>query len=161
MVDMCRAGGHTVARIMLQNELTWRSRAQVDAALDRIWQVMQDCVSRGCGINYPEADSELPGPLKVRRRAPELYRSLTQRAERTLSDPLRSAEHTSELQSLMRISYAVFCLTQKNKHHQPLLPKQRHITSTNLRNHRTPPTLSPPLNIIQPLHISEHLPPHT
>src|SRR3546814_8387536 len=46
MVDMCRAGGHTVARIMLQNELTWRSRAQVDAALDRIWQVMQDCVDR-------------------------------------------------------------------------------------------------------------------
>src|SRR3546814_4533481 len=29
----------------------------------------------------------------------------------------RSEEHTSELQSLMRISYAVFCL-KKNKHHQ-------------------------------------------
>src|SRR3546814_4900560 len=28
---------------------------------------------------------------------------------------LRSEEHTSELQSLMRISYAVFCLTQKTK----------------------------------------------
>src|SRR3546814_1912168 len=28
---------------------------------------------------------------------------------------LRSAEHTSELQSLMRISYAVFCLKKKNK----------------------------------------------
>src|SRR3546814_1254491 len=27
----------------------------------------------------------------------------------------RSEEHTSELQSLMRISYAVFCLTQKKK----------------------------------------------
>src|SRR3546814_8704035 len=31
---------------------------------------------------------------------------------------LRSKEHTSELQSLMRISYAVFCLKKKNK--QPL-----------------------------------------
>src|SRR3546814_10517546 len=29
--------------------------------------------------------------------------------------PPRSEEHTSELQSLMRISYAVFCLTQKNQ----------------------------------------------
>src|SRR3546814_3258529 len=29
---------------------------------------------------------------------------------------LRSEEHTSELQSLMRISYAVFCLTKKNSH---------------------------------------------
>src|SRR3546814_4329149 len=32
-------------------------------------------------------------------------------------DELRSEEHTSELQSLMRISYAVFCL--KKKIHQP------------------------------------------
>src|SRR3546814_4336071 len=29
---------------------------------------------------------------------------------------IRSEEHTSELQSLMRISYAVFCLKKKNKH---------------------------------------------
>src|SRR3546814_9515371 len=29
--------------------------------------------------------------------------------------PMRSEEHTSELQSLMRISYAVFCLKKKNK----------------------------------------------
>src|SRR3546814_10034840 len=32
-----------------------------------------------------------------------------------LSDQQRSEEHTSELQSLMRISYAVFCLKKKNK----------------------------------------------
>src|SRR3546814_4224233 len=32
------------------------------------------------------------------------------------NSPVRSEEHTSELQSLMRISYAVFCL--KNKKHQ-------------------------------------------
>src|SRR3546814_952588 len=31
-------------------------------------------------------------------------------------DTLRSEEHTSELQSLMRISYAVFCLKKKNNH---------------------------------------------
>src|SRR3546814_4405996 len=30
--------------------------------------------------------------------------------------PCRSEEHTSELQSLMRISYAVFCLKKKNTH---------------------------------------------
>src|SRR3546814_7786709 len=32
-------------------------------------------------------------------------------------DPKRSEEHTSELQSLMRISYAVFCLKKKTEHH--------------------------------------------
>src|SRR3546814_3546283 len=35
------------------------------------------------------------------------------------SDRPRSEEHTSELQSLMRISYAVFCL-KKNNHQSPL-----------------------------------------
>src|SRR3546814_4990152 len=33
-------------------------------------------------------------------------------------EPLRSEEHTSELQSLMRISYAVFCLKKKKTNHQ-------------------------------------------
>src|SRR3546814_8197483 len=32
-----------------------------------------------------------------------------------LADPARSEEHTSELKSLMRISYAVFCLKKKKK----------------------------------------------
>src|SRR3546814_7066859 len=31
------------------------------------------------------------------------------------NDPIRSEEHTSELQSLMRISYAVFCLKKKTQ----------------------------------------------
>src|SRR3546814_1256431 len=35
-------------------------------------------------------------------------------ADILLADRCRSEEHTSELQSLMRISYAVFCLKQKN-----------------------------------------------
>src|SRR3546814_4958092 len=38
------------------------------------------------------------------------------RGAMTIGDlgPMRSEEHTSELQSLMRISYAVFCLKKKN-----------------------------------------------
>src|SRR3546814_3033528 len=37
----------------------------------------------------------------------------------------RSEEHTSELQSLMRISYAVFCLKKKQKKHQTNSLKQK------------------------------------
>src|SRR3546814_1388362 len=33
----------------------------------------------------------------------------------------RSEEHTSELQSLMRISYAVFCLKKKKKHYSKVI----------------------------------------
>src|SRR3546814_9210593 len=48
--------------------------------------------------------------------APPDWRSIA-----TDSDRHRSEEHTSELQSLMRISYAVFCLKKKTKptHHAP------------------------------------------
>src|SRR3546814_4016491 len=50
---------------------------------------------------------------------------MSQRAAQTVQDELeatgpmrvRSEEHTSELQSLMRISYAVFCLKKKTKTH--------------------------------------------
>src|SRR3546814_10105589 len=42
----------------------------------------------------------------------------------------RSEEHTSELQSLMRISYAVFCLKKHNQNHTQ-------ITLTNLQYTRT------------------------
>src|SRR3546814_4648286 len=49
----------------------------------------------------------------------------------------RSEEHTSELQSLMRISYAVFCLKKKNKKHDG---EQDHTTQehNNLREDDTP-----------------------
>src|SRR3546814_3581138 len=47
---------------------------------------------------------------------------------------LRSEEHTSELQSLMRISYAFFCLQQKNRiDHVPLLRLHIMRTSTDAR----------------------------
>src|SRR3546814_5874130 len=40
---------------------------------------------------------------------------------------IRSEEHTSELQSLMRNSYAVFCLTNKTKrHHYIYTPNNKH-----------------------------------
>src|SRR3546814_3730271 len=49
----------------------------------------------------------------------------------------RSEEHTSELQSLMRISYAVFCLKKKNKTKLPTTPKQsiRPSGSTHTKTH--------------------------
>src|SRR3546814_2403796 len=45
---------------------------------------------------------------------------------------LRSEEHTSELQSLMRISYAVFCLKNKKKHH--FTNNMKVLTSTQPRD---------------------------
>ena len=70
----CVASKTSVAALMLANECVRQSEAEVRQQLLQIWQVMQQCVRRGCAVG----DGELPGPLKVRRRAPALYRALTQ-----------------------------------------------------------------------------------
>src|SRR3546814_4691667 len=56
-------------------------------------------------------------PIRQSLRGP---RPLSQRA------PTRSEEHTSELQSLMRISYAVFCLNKTNTNKIKENKNQRH-----------------------------------
>jgi L-serine dehydratase len=76
------ASGLSISQVMLANECTWRPEAEVRAGLLRIWQVMQDCVAAGCAHS-----GVLPGGLKVRRRAPELYRTLT--ADSFSTDPLQ------------------------------------------------------------------------
>src|SRR3546814_2494261 len=54
----------------------------------------------------------------------------------------RSEEHTSELQSLMRISYAVFCLKKKknktNKKPNPILNLEEHYALSNKDRKKTP-----------------------
>ena len=79
----CREHGLSVAGVMRANERHWRSEAEVRAGLLRLWDVMQACVRRGC-----TAEGLLPGGFKVRRRAPQLYRDLTEHPEKALTDPL-------------------------------------------------------------------------
>src|SRR3546814_7200297 len=59
------------------------------------------------------------GAVDVARQQPNVFRMKLLGAEvvavESGAKTLRSEEHTSELQSLMRISYAVFCLKKKRK----------------------------------------------
>jgi L-serine dehydratase len=71
LLEHGRQHGLELHELMLARERTWRSDAEVRAALLRIWQVMQNCVRRGF-----DAQGLLPGVLGVRRRAPKLYRQL-------------------------------------------------------------------------------------
>jgi L-serine dehydratase len=81
----CRSTGKPISRVMLDNELSWRSEEEVRAGLLRIWAVMQECIRNGCAH-----DGVLPGWLKVRRRAPELARQLA--VETSEVDPLRGMD---------------------------------------------------------------------
>ncbi|MFG1953121.1 L-serine ammonia-lyase [Micromonospora sp. NPDC048830] len=81
LLTVSTGNGLSISEVMLANERSWRSEADVRAGLLDIWRVMRECVERGC-----ERDGVLPGGLKVRRRAAELRRSLE--ADGT-GDPLR------------------------------------------------------------------------
>ncbi|HYC09414.1 MAG TPA: L-serine ammonia-lyase [Steroidobacteraceae bacterium] len=73
LLRLCREHGLEMFELMLANERTWASEAQVREKLLHIWKVMQGCVERGF-----RQSGLLPGVLKVRRRAPRLHRMLTE-----------------------------------------------------------------------------------
>ncbi|HVL75193.1 MAG TPA: L-serine ammonia-lyase, partial [Noviherbaspirillum sp.] len=87
MLALCREHRLSISQLMLENESAWRSEHETRAGLLRIWQVMQECVKRGC-----EREGVLPGPLKVRRRAAELFRKLSATPEANLRDPLTTLD---------------------------------------------------------------------
>src|SRR3546814_7121986 len=71
---------------------------------------------RSCARQLPTKPARIE-LLKVAGRSDDLRAGAARYAgHKFLLEP-RSEEHTSELQSLMRISYAVFCLKKKTKHH--------------------------------------------
>ena len=86
LMAQCQVTGLSVAELVMRNECMWRPEAEVRAGLLRIWGVMQQCVQRGFGIDNPLAAQSLPGPLRMRRRAPELNRELL--AQAGAADPL-------------------------------------------------------------------------
>ena len=73
LLAACREHGLEIFELMQANERTWAKDSEVRARLMHIWQVMQGCVERGF-----RQSGVLPGVLKVRRRAPRLYRQLTE-----------------------------------------------------------------------------------
>src|SRR3546814_10845919 len=87
----------------------FRSRARLLAAPDR----NRHLVSHASVLNRAR-----PGPKVFAQAKPGFLKPLPPVCDdRHGAFGQRSEEHTSELQSLMRISYAVFCLKKKNAKH--------------------------------------------
>jgi L-serine dehydratase len=84
LLALAQAQGLSIAQIMRRNERHWRTDAEIDAGLMRIWQVMQDCVRRGC-----RTGGVLPGGFKVKRRSKALLQALSSNPEAALKDPLQ------------------------------------------------------------------------
>jgi len=86
LIAQTEATGLPISGVMLANELSWRSEAEVRAGLLDIWRVMQECVRAGC-----RTDGTLPGGLKVPRRAPALLRQLDAGSDSD-TDPMRAID---------------------------------------------------------------------
>ena len=71
LIELCESNHMSIAELVLQNELTWRERQDIEAGVLHIAQVMKDCIHRGC-----HHSGILPGGLLLKRRAPELYNTI-------------------------------------------------------------------------------------
>jgi L-serine dehydratase len=81
LLGLCREHGLRIAGIMLANERCWRSEGETRDGLHRIRAAMRACMERG----YRQ-QGELPGGLRVARRAPQLFRELSRQG--ASPDPL-------------------------------------------------------------------------
>ena len=87
LLHHCRNAQLRISDIMMENERAFRDESDVREGLMRIWSVMQACIANGIAN-----DGLLPGGLKVRRRAPGLYRDLKHRQGMAAPDPLAAMD---------------------------------------------------------------------
>jgi L-serine dehydratase len=85
LLRLCKAHGLSLSTLVLENEKTARSEAEVRAGVLRLVEAMRACVRRGC-----EREGILPGGLKVKRRAAALNRKL--KVDAPPSDQLSAME---------------------------------------------------------------------
>jgi len=84
LLALCRQHDKRIAQLMLANESCWRPAAEVRSGLLASRRAMRECMERG----YRQ-EGELPGGLRVARRAPALYRELSRQAS---DDPLTALD---------------------------------------------------------------------
>lgn len=71
LLKLCASHRKPISDLMLSNEKAWLNEEQIRKNLLNIWHVMQACVERGL-----HQEGTLPGGMKVRRRAPNIYQQL-------------------------------------------------------------------------------------
>jgi L-serine dehydratase len=98
LLDIGERTGLSFAEIVLANEDTLRPRADTLEGLDRIWRAMESSIERGC-----RQEGVLPGGLEVRRRAPDLFRCLSEEA----ADPEGSPDALAALDWVSLFALAV------------------------------------------------------
>lgn len=71
LLSICKDRQWSIQNVMMANERSWRTEEEIRKGLLNIWNVMKQCVERGCS-----QEGILPGGLKVKRRAKGIYKTL-------------------------------------------------------------------------------------
>jgi len=82
----CQQNKISISELVIKNELQWAAPKEINQKILKIWQAMDDCIERGL-----HQEGILPGGLKVKRRAPEVFKNLEVRNKKHpyISDPLQ------------------------------------------------------------------------
>ncbi len=76
LLQVAEKNSLTIAELIHENEITWRSADEIRERLDALWLAMESCIERGL-----RTEGVLPGSLSVLRRAAKLNKRLLERAE--------------------------------------------------------------------------------
>ena len=90
LVGHAKRENKAIWQIVFENEKKFRTEEQIVAGIFRIWGVMQESVERGLSTS-----GELPGGLKVQRRAALIYQELLASEEKLAEDPTLVMEWVS------------------------------------------------------------------
>ena len=72
LIDMCSQTGLSVSALVMENELAVHDEEELRTHFRRVWNVMETSMSRGI-----RNEGNLPGPMRIPRRASALHRMLT------------------------------------------------------------------------------------
>ena len=71
LLEHCHAQKKSISEIVMENELSLKSKVEIDQGLQHIWNTMLECMYIGC-----HTEGVLPGGLNVRRRAFDMHQKL-------------------------------------------------------------------------------------
>jgi len=71
LLEYCSSTGKKISEIVLENEKSLRSEAEIEKELMRVWETMLECMYLGC-----HTEGILPGGLNVKRRAFDIHQNI-------------------------------------------------------------------------------------
>ena len=83
LLRQCKKHDLRISQLIFANEQAWREKTDIKTGVEQLWEAMQACIQRGC-----RAEGVLPGGLNISRRAPAMFKELSNKPEQALKDQL-------------------------------------------------------------------------